>query len=42
VEAAFAPGDLVSCENGGKAGTAEIMARVRGALAASDKRKVSA
>jgi 3-isopropylmalate dehydrogenase len=32
VEAAFAPGDLVSTETGGKAGTAEIMARVTAAL----------
>jgi hypothetical protein len=33
VEAAFAPGDLVSVESGGKAGTNEIVARVTVALA---------
>jgi 3-isopropylmalate dehydrogenase len=33
VEAAFAPGDLVSVESGGKAGTGEIVARVAAALA---------
>jgi 3-isopropylmalate dehydrogenase len=32
VEAAFAPGDLVSVEAGGKAGTGEIVARVTAAL----------
>jgi 3-isopropylmalate dehydrogenase len=37
VEAAFAPGDLVSTEIGGSAGTAEIMARVAAAL---DREKV--
>jgi 3-isopropylmalate dehydrogenase len=42
VEAAFAPGDLVSCENGGKAGTAEIMTRVAGALGDGNRRKASA
>ncbi|HVV27794.1 MAG TPA: isocitrate/isopropylmalate family dehydrogenase [Rhizomicrobium sp.] len=41
VEAAFAPGDLVSTETGGKAGTAEIIARVTAALE-QDKVQVSA
>lgn len=41
VEAAFAPGDLVSTETGGKAGTAEIMARVTAALE-QEKIQVSA
>ncbi|HEX4273365.1 MAG TPA: isocitrate/isopropylmalate family dehydrogenase [Rhizomicrobium sp.] len=41
VEAAFTPGDLVSTEIGGKAGTAEIMARVTAALE-QEKVQVSA
>ena len=36
VEAAFAPGDLVTCELGGKAGTAEVFAAVRAAMAGLD------
>lgn len=36
VEAAFAPGGLVTCELGGKAGTAEVFAAVRGAMAGLD------
>ena len=36
VEAAFAPGKLVTCELGGKAGTAEVFAAVRAAMAGLD------
>ncbi len=36
VETAFAPGDLVTCELGGKAGTTDVFAAVEAALAATD------